>query len=80
MKKIYILLIIIATLYGCSAKEVVVPVEVKLTIVENKETTSNIPIYMKKVPFYEKNIEYTGKLPLLDYLFTNSKANIRSRA
>jgi len=79
MKKIYILLIIIAYLYGCSAKEVMVPVEVKLTIVENTETSNGIPINLKMVPLYEKNIEYNGKLPPLDYLFTDSKANIRSK-
>jgi SH3 domain-containing protein/L,D-transpeptidase-like protein len=79
MKKIYILLIIIASLYGCSVKEVVVPVEVKLVIVENREAMSGIPINIKILPLYEKNIKYTGDLPLVDYLFTNSKVNIRSK-
>jgi len=79
MKKIYILLIIIASIYGCSAKEVVVPVEIKLTIIENTETANSMPINLKIVPLYEKNIEYTGDLPLVDYLFTDSKVNIRSR-
>jgi len=79
MKKIYILFIITIYLYGCSAREVTIPVEVKLTIFENTETTNNIPINLKIVPLYEKNIKYTGKLPLIDYLFTNSKANIRSQ-
>ena len=77
MKKIYILLIIIAYLYGCNAKEVMIPVEIKLVIVENREAMSNAPINLEVVPLYEKNIEYTGKLPLLDYLFTDAKANIR---
>ncbi|MEI6857485.1 SH3 domain-containing protein [Psychrilyobacter sp.] len=79
MKKIYILLIIIVSFYGCSVKEVVVPVEVKLTIVENTEITSNVPINLEILPLYEKNIEYTGKLPLIDYLFTDFPANIRSK-
>jgi len=77
MKKIYILLIMIASLYGCSAKEVVIPVEVRLKIMENTETVSTIPLELKILPLYEKNIEYTGDLPLVDYLFTNSKVNIR---
>jgi len=79
MKKLYILLIIIASLYGCSAKEVVLPVEIKLTIVENKEAVSSTPINLKTVPLYERNIEYSGELPLINYLFTNSRANIRSK-
>lgn len=79
MKTLYVLLIIIASLYGCTVKEVVVPVEVKLTIIENTEIVSKIPINLKILPLYEKNIEYTGELPLIDYLFTNSRANIRSK-
>ncbi len=79
MKKIYILLIITAYLYGCSAKEVVIPVEIKLVIVENRETMSSAPINLEVVPLYEKNIEYTGELPILDYLFTDAKANIRDK-
>lgn len=77
MKKIYILLIVTIYLYGCSAKEVIFPVEVKLTIVENTEVASSIPVSLKVVPLYIKNIEYTGELPLLDYLFTDTIANIR---
>lgn len=80
MKKLYILLIIVASLYGCSAKEVVLPVEIKLTIIENTEAVKSIPVELKILPLYEKNIEYTGELPPVDYLFTNSKVNIRSKA
>ncbi|UUV17124.1 SH3 domain-containing protein [Fusobacteria bacterium ZRK30] len=79
MKKLYILLIIIVSLYGCSAKEVVLPVEVKLTIIENTEAEKSIPLELKTVPLYERNIEYTGELPPVDYLFTNSRVNIRSK-
>lgn len=79
MKKLYILLIIITSLYGCTAKEVVLPVEVKLTIVENTETVRSIPVELKTLPLYEKKIEYTGNLPLVNYLFTNSRVNIRSK-
>ncbi|MGB6127550.1 MAG: SH3 domain-containing protein [Psychrilyobacter sp.] len=78
MKFLYVLLIIITSLYGCSAKEVVLPIEIKLTIVENKEAMSSTPIKLKTVPLYEKKIEYNGELPLINYLFTNSRANIRS--
>lgn len=78
MKFLYVLLIIITSLYGCSAKEVVLPIEIKLTIVENKEAVSSTPIKLKTVPLYEKKIEYNGELPLINYLFTNSRANIRS--
>ncbi|WP_028857255.1 SH3 domain-containing protein [Psychrilyobacter atlanticus] len=80
MKKLYIILIIIASLYGCSAKEVVLPVEIKLTVIENTETEESIPVELKTLPLYQKKIEYTGELPPVDYLFTNSKVNIRSEA
>ncbi len=79
MKKICILLIIMTYLYGCSAKEVVVPVEVRLTVIEKTEAVSAIPVNLKVLPLYEKNIKYTGELPLVDYLFTNSRVNIRSK-
>lgn len=79
MKKLYILLIIIVSLYGCSAKEVILPVEVKLTIVENTEAERTIPVELKILPLYERNIEYSGELPPVDYLFTNSRVNIRSK-
>lgn len=79
MKKIYILLILITSLYGCSAREVTFPVEVKITIRENTEAISSIPISLKLIPLYEKNIKYTGELPLVDYLFTNTTANIRTK-
>jgi len=77
MKKIYIIIIIIS-LYGCNAREVIVPIEIKLTIIENTEVINNVPINLKILPLYEKNIKYNGKLPLTDYLFTNSNANIRN--
>ena len=77
MKKLYMILILMTYLYGCSNKETVVPMKIKLVIVENSETEIIAPIRVKKIPLYEKKIEYTGELPLTNYLFTNGKANIR---
>ncbi|MCS5420264.1 MULTISPECIES: SH3 domain-containing protein [Psychrilyobacter] len=77
MKKIYILLIITAYLYGCTARETAIPV--KLKIIENREAVSSVPVNLKAVPLYEKNIEYTGELPLVDYLFTDTTVNIRGK-
>lgn len=79
MKKIYIIIIIIISLYGCNAREVIVPVEIKLARIENTEIINNVSINLKILPLYEKNIKYNGKLPLTDYLFTNSNANIRNK-
>ncbi len=79
MKKIYLLITIIAIFYGCSSKEVIVPVEIKVTIIENSETEETVPIKVKKVPLYEKNIKYKGQLPLTDYVFTRRPSNIRKK-
>ncbi len=78
MKKIYIIIIIIS-LYSCNAREVIIPVEIKLARIENTEIINNVSINLKILPLYEKNIKYNGKLPLTDYLFTNSNANIRNK-
>ncbi len=77
MKKLCLLLATILFLYGCSSKEVIVPVDVKMEIIENMEYTAQIPVNLKYIPLYEENFLFEEELPEVDYIFTLRNANVR---
>lgn len=77
MKKIILLVISTIFLYSCGVREVMAPIPITMTIIENKEYISTIPVTFKVVPLYVRNITYKGELPPTIYAFTNQSSNIR---